>query len=712
MKKSLVLAEKPSVGKDIARVLGCQPKGPGSYENQKYIVTWGFGHLVTLATPDKYNKAYESWKMEDLPILPSPFKLEVIPKTSKHYYQVIKLMQRDDVGEIIIATDAGREGELVARWILEKGQIRKPIKRLWISSVTDKAIKEGFAKLKEGRLYDPLFAAAKARAYADWIVGLNATRALTCQHNASLSCGRVQTPTLKLIDEREELIRKFKPETYFELGFVHEGLSFKYRDVKSKEARIFDEKVANDIQQKVMHAQGKVTELERSQKSSHAPGLYDLTTLQRDANRLYGYSAKETLNLMQALYERHKVLTYPRTDSKFISKDVVPTLKDRLRAIQVGPYKGFVADILRQPIKTGPSFVNDAKVSDHHAIIPTEESVQLSSLSPKEMKIYDLVIKRFLSVFMAPYLYEQVKVQISMGQFAFHGTALVTKEAGFKALYQGAGLTQSIDEEAMPSSLPGLKMKLGDTMTINNVKKDKLLTKPKARLTEGELLGLMEKFGLGTVATRGDIIEKIIDNAYVEKQGQSLMVTKTGRQLLDLVPEGLKETALTAKWEKDLESIAKGQLSADKFLQEMTQYAKTTVNAIKLSTKTFKPDNLSHEKCPECGKQLMTISNKNGKRLVCSDRSCGYKKNIAQTTNARCPDCHKKLNLVGEGDAKTFVCQCGYKEKLAAFEARRANQSKNMSKKEVENFMANTMKKEETFNNPFAQLLGQIKDDK
>lgn len=705
MSKSLVLAEKPSVAKDIARVLGCKAGGSSFYESSKYIVTWGYGHLVTLATPDRYQKNYEVWKMEDLPILPNPFLLDVIPKTSKHFHQVVGLMRRPEVNEIIIATDAGREGELVARWILDKGVIKKPLKRLWISSVTDRAIQEGFSKLRNGKEYDALYEAAKARAYADWIVGLNATRALTCHFGASLSCGRVQTPTLQLIEEREASIRDFKGVEYWQIHGKIQNMNFTYRKSDTKETRIFSYTETQEVLNEVKDRQGKVQEIDRSEKVSYAPELYDLTGLQRDANRIFGYSAKETLNIMQSLYEHHKILTYPRTDSRYIGKDVAATLGDRLKAIQIGPYKGFVSEILRKPIKQSTHFVNDQKVSDHHAIIPTEQYVKLQDLSPKEVKIYDLVIRRFLAVLMEPYRYEQIKVKVIFGRYEFTAANLYDKVLGYKALYTGH---QALDEEMQKNEKSGpLLMKQGESVYIKDLLTEKLVTKPKALLTEGELLGLMEKHGLGTVATRGDIIEKVLQNAYVDKQNQSLRLTKTGKQLLEIVPKGLKEIDLTSRWEKDLERIAKGGMKSEQFLKDMTEYAKMAVTEIKGSTHKFISDNVSVEKCPNCGKNLIEVNNKYGKKLVCQDKGCGYKKQLLQASNARCPDCHKKMNLVGEGEAKTFICSCGHKERLSSFEKRKNAEGAKVSKKEVQSYLKNHQE-QELANNPFADLMNLI----
>ena len=336
--KALVLAEKPSVARDIARVLKCSKKLNGALEGDKYVVTWALGHLVTLADPEEYDKKYKEWKIEDLPMLPKNMELVVIRQTAKQYQAVKTQLFRKDVREIIIATDAGREGELVARWILEKARCSKPIKRLWISSVTDKAIREGFAHLRDGKDYQPLYDAAVSRAEADWLVGINATRALTCKYNAQLSCGRVQTPTLAMIAAREEEIRRFNPQEYYGLSLLAQGIRFTWQDKKGGSTRSFSRERLEKIQQAAEKESLVITSVEKTGKKTYAPGLYDLTELQRDANKKFGFSAKETLNIMQRLYENHKVLTYPRTDSRYIGKDIVPTVPERLKACAVGPY--------------------------------------------------------------------------------------------------------------------------------------------------------------------------------------------------------------------------------------------------------------------------------------------------------------------------------------------------------------------------------------
>ena len=407
MGKALVLAEKPSVGRELARVLGCKRGGEGYLEGDRYVVTWALGHLVTLADPDVYEKKWEKWDIADLPMLPQSWKLVVIPQTGRQFRVVQGLMKRGDISELIIATDAGREGELVARWILQKAGWRKPTKRLWISSQTDRARQAGPAHLRPAADYDNLFRSAQARSEADWLVGLNVTRALTCRHNAQLSAGRVQTPTLALIVQREKEIRSFVPKEFWGVRLKAGGFHAVWRD-KNNNSRTFDRALAEKIAAACQSGEATVTQVRKMRRMTPPPAAYDLTELQRDANKKYAYSAKETLNLMQSLYEQHKLLTYPRTDSRYISDDVVPTLPERLRAVMVDSYKPLAQQIKRdRPLKT-KYLVNNAKVTDHHAIIPTEESPDLWQLTGPERNIYDLVVRRFLAVLLPPCEYEEV----------------------------------------------------------------------------------------------------------------------------------------------------------------------------------------------------------------------------------------------------------------------------------------------------------------
>ena len=703
MKKILVLAEKPSVGRDLARVLGCKNDKNGYIEGEKYIVTWALGHLVTLADTESYDVRYKSWSMEDLPIIPTSFKTVVIKKTSKQFNTVKSQMLRNDVSEIVIATDAGREGELVARWIIDKCKAKKPIKRLWISSSTDKAIKDGFKNLKDGKQYEDLYYSAIARAEADWIVGINATRALSTKYNAQLSCGRVQTPTVAMVYKREEEIQEFIPKDYY--GLTVEGPRFNlyWVDEKSNSQSSFNKDKIEKIKEKIENKNAEIIKVNKSIKKQYSPGLYDLTELQRDANKIFNYSAKETLSIMQKLYEHHKVLTYPRTDSRYISIDIVDTLKDRVRAVNVSDYSKVCAKILKSNIKANKSFVDDAKVSDHHAIIPTEERVFLSELSDKERKIYDLVVKRFLSVLSSAYEYEQISIEAKIGDEKFVAKGKKIINLGWRENYL------NIDEEDDDNqNLPNLNER--DIIKINNVRVTSGKTNPPKPLNEATLLTAMEKSGLGTVATRADIIEKIFSSFLVEKKGKDIFITSKGKQLLELAPEGLKTPELTASWEVKLNDISKGKLNKDVFINEMKDYTKSIIKDIKNNDGKFKHDNLTKNKCPECGKYMLEVNGKRGKMLVCSDRECNNRKMVAQKTNSRCPVCHKRLELRGEGEGKVFVCSCGHREKLSSFNKRKKEENNKASKRDINKYLKNQNKNDENFNNPFAAALAKLKD--
>ncbi|WP_195409786.1 DNA topoisomerase III [Ruminococcus sp. J1101004_170508_H5] len=730
--KSLVIAEKPSVARDIARVLGANQKNGGILEGKNYVVTWALGHLVTLADPEEYDRKYEKWEMATLPMLPKEMKLVVIRQTGRQFSVVKTQLFRKDIGEIIIATDAGREGELVARWILEKAGCHKPIKRLWISSVTDKAIKEGFANLKDGHDYDNLYRAAVARAEADWLVGMNGTRALTCKYNAQLSCGRVQTPTLAMIAKREEEIRKFVPKEYYGISLETQDVKWTWRDEKTKSFRTFSRERAEQIKGRLENAALEITSVEKKAKKTMAPGLYDLTTLQREANLKYGFSAKETLNIMQRLYENHKVLTYPRTDSRYIGKDIVPTIKERLKACGIGPYRKLAGALMNKPVQVNGSFVDDKKVSDHHAIIPTEQFVQLDHMTNEERKIYDMVVRRFLAVLYPASQYEQVTMEAKVAGETFAASGKVIKSLGWKEVYED-GADDDLEDEAddekklKDQRLP--EMKTGTRLKILKTSLNTGKTKPPARFTEATLLAAMEnpvKFmetrdkeaaktlgetgGLGTVATRADIIEKLFHSFMMEKKGNEIHITSKAKQLLELVPEDLKKPELTADWEMKLSQIAKGRIRQGDFLHQIRDYTCEIVDEIKTGEGTFRHDNLTNKVCPQCGKKLLAVNGKNSKMLVCQDRECGYRETISRTTNARCPKCHKRMEMYVKGKEEIFVCQCGYKEKLSAFQARRQKEGAGVGKRDVQNYLRRQQKEaNEPVNNAFAQVLSGIK---
>ena len=727
--KTLVIAEKPSVARDIARVLGCSKKENGALEGNKYIVTWALGHLVTLKDPEDYDKKYKEWNMAVLPMMPEKLQIKVIPQTGKQYHAVTTQLARKDVNEIVIATDAGREGELVARWILDKAHNQKPCKRLWISSVTDKAIREGFANLKDAKEYDNLYRAAVSRAEADWLVGINATRALTCKYNAQLSCGRVQTPTLAMIAQREQEIREFVPKPYYTVTAAAGGVVYTWKDEKSGGTRISDLEKAKQIAEKAKRYPLVLQNVEKKKKQKEAPLLYDLTELQRDASARFGYSAKQTLNLMQSLYETHKVLTYPRTDSRYLTKDIVPTLKERLDAVSIGPYKALAQQAKRSPLNGKLSFVNDAKVSDHHAIIPTEQYVQLSALSNEERRIYDLVVRRFLAVLLPPCVYEETVIQASIEKECFTARGKRMVEKGWQETYEDNRYDEEDEakEEVREQNLPLLEagMKIGQPKI--SLREGK--TKPPARFTEGTLLSAMENpvrymenrdsslvktigeaGGLGTVATRADIIEKLFRSFLLEKKGNEIYLTSKARQLLKLVPADLKKPELTASWEMQLNDIAKGKKRRDVFMKEIRSCTVELIDEIKTEEGTFRHDNLTNKKCPNCGKRLLAVNGKNAKLLVCQDRECGYRETVSRTTNARCPVCHKRMEMIGKGEDATFVCACGHKERMTKFQERRKKEGGGVTKRDVAAYMKKQKKEaEEPVNNAFAAALKGIK---
>ncbi|MGG3913030.1 DNA topoisomerase III [Rossellomorea vietnamensis] len=721
MKKILVLAEKPSVGRDIARVLQCTKNGNGYLEGNEYVVTWALGHLVTLAEPESYDDRYKSWKLEDLPMLPSSLNLVVIKKTGKQFSTVKAQMNRADVKEIVIATDAGREGELVARWIIEKARVNKPLKRLWISSVTDKAIKDGFKRLKDAKNYENLYAAAEARSVADWYVGMNATRALTTKHNAQLSCGRVQTPTISIIAQREEEIKNFTPQPFYGIQAVTDNGTFVWSNRNSNDTRTFSKDEITSIMESLKDRKEIVIQsVKKTLKKNYAPSLYDLTELQRDAHKIFGFSAKETLSIMQKLYEQHKLVTYPRTDSKHLSSDMVSTLKDRLKAVNVQPYRKMAHRALQGSVQLSKAYVDDQKVTDHHAIIPTEETPFLQKLQDREIKIYDLIVKRFLAVFLPPYLYEQTTVDASIGSETFQTKGKRIVDSGWKELY---------DHKTEADQLLS-RMEEGDAYPVLSMKETEGHTNPPGRFNEGTLLSAMEnpkKFmkesnkdllatiseagGLGTVATRADIIEKLFNSGVIESKGKDIHITSKGKQLLELAPLDLRSPTLTAVWEQKLEKIANGSLKKQEFLKEIKDYTKKSVSEIKNSTQKFTHDNLTGTKCPDCGNLMLEIKNKHGKKLVCQDRECGHRKNISKKTNARCPNCHKRLDLRGEGEGQTFTCVCGHREKLSTFNDRRKKEKNSKATKRDVNKYLNTQQKEEPVNTALADALAKLKLD-
>lgn len=625
--KILVFAEKPSVAGEIARVLKCNKKEKGFYEGDNYVVTWALGHLAGLLDPEDYDKRYATWDMTDLPIIPAKMKLKVLKQTSQQYRTVEFLMRRKDVKELIIATDAGREGELVARWTMQLAGFNKPFKRLWISSQTDKAILEGFAKLKPGKEYDRLFNAAVCRAEADWLIGLNISRALTCKFNTSLSAGRVQTPTLSMIINREEEIQNFKPIPFWEVKAEFEGFFGHWRTKENPSGRIFDQSQAERIKEKLQEKSGIVVNVEIAERSEMPPLAYDLTELQRDANKKYGFSAKKTLSIMQSLYESYKLVTYPRTDSRYITSDMIDTLKERVVIFKKSSYDRFAALILNNPLRITKRFVDNSKVSDHHAIIPTEQVPDFSKLSVDEVKIYDLIVRRFLAVLLPDYKYKEIKLTTVIEGETFYSKGKEVISAGWREITSVEKENENSDEELPEQLLTTIKK--GAVQKVKKINIVKLNTKPPARFTEADLLSKMEKGNLGTPATRADIIEKILSSFYVERNGKQFVPTSKGKQLVSIVPELMKSPDLTAEWELKLEAVAKGNFLPEKFNEEIKKKTIELIELIKSSEVTFKIDNITKEKCPVCGKYMLKVKNKRKREmLICQDRECGYREEI------------------------------------------------------------------------------------
>jgi len=668
--KSLVLCEKPSVAKEIARVLGCKEKHKSYIEGPAYIVTWALGHLVELSEPEDYDPKYKTWKLEDLPLLPSTMKLKIMRETSHQYKAIAQLCKRNDLKELIIATDAGREGELVARWIMEMVHWRKPFKRLWISSQTDKAIHDGFAHLRPGKDYDNLYASAVCRAEADWLIGLNVTRALTCKYDAQLSAGRVQTPTLATMMEREREIEKFRPVPFWTVTANLDGFQARWRGGESQDGRLFAKDQADAIVSKVKGSSAKLIKQTTTEKVEPQPLAYDLTELQRDANNRLGFSAKQTSNVLQKLYEQHKLVTYPRTDSRYLTSDMAATFSSRLQSIAVGPYAALARPLLRKPLPITKRIVDDSKVTDHHAIIPTEQFVDLSALSSDERRLYDLIVKRFIALFYPVYRYDETSLTLESGGEKFYAKGRVQKDAGWKEVYGNTfdlsdeEETDHDDRSSSRQLLPDLKE--GQQLTIRNCQAREQATKPPSRYNEASLLSQMEKHNLGTPATRADIIEKLIHSETIERNGKSLIPTGKGKQLIELVASELRSPELTAEWERELERIARGTGNRTKFISGIRDQAEKLVREVKASDIVYKPHNLTHSRCPECNHQLMERNSKRGKLLVCSNRECNYKRNAEpQRINKRCPVCHKKMELHTGKAGKYAQCRpCNIVEKL------------------------------------------------
>lgn len=638
--KKLVLAEKPSVAREIAKTIGANVRGNGYLEGPDYVVTWALGHLVELSPPNHYSERYKRWSLQDLPMLPDVLDQEVIESTKDQFENIKALFARPDISSVVIATDAGREGELVARWILKLCEYDGKIERLWISSQTEKAILDGFSSLKDGHLYDDLYKAAQCRSEADWYVGMNVTRALTCFFDAKLSAGRVQTPTLALMTKREDEIDEFLGQYYYTTKANFGLFSASYYP-QSDTIRYKDE----EVKEKLEALSGKTAKVESivtEEKEEKAPLAYDLTELQRDANIELGFSAKETLDVLQRLYEVHKIVSYPRTDSRYITKDIVPTLPDRLLALGNTKFgeialsyksEGFVVDEER--------FVQEALVTDHHAIIPTEQRVNVASLSPQEEKLWSLIALRYLEVLSPSYKYKTTTAIIDADGFKFKTRLTLPVRDGWKGVAKKLKLNSLISLDLdLDNNFVLLNLKEGDTLTIGEVKSRKQTTTPPERYTDATLLSAMEhagrfvedkdlkanlQNGLGTPATRADIIEKLVQNNYVERDGKYFIPTAKGREVVRLAPDVLKSPELTGEWEARLNAISQGKEDSVLFIKDIKSMATKLVNEVKHSPLVFDPKLEGGKICPFCKGKMMSVKDEAGiVHNICQRLSCGY----------------------------------------------------------------------------------------
>ncbi|NLM13115.1 MAG: DNA topoisomerase III [Epulopiscium sp.] len=642
MGKILVIAEKPSVGKDIAKVLGCKEKGEGCIIGERYIVTWAIGHLVRLLKPEEYDMKYKRWSFETLPIIPEQMKTKPERKTKKQFDILKKLMNSKEIDYIICATDSGREGELIFRYIYEAVKCKKPFKRLWISSMTDSAIKKGFESLKPGEEYDTLYHSAKCRSEADWLVGMNASRAFSIRYNVLLSIGRVQTPTLSILVQRQKEIDAFVPKDYWEVKADFNGFHGTWTDIKSNETKIFEEQKALEIADKVKDKSGIIKDISQEKKKQPPPLLYDLTELQRDGNKMFGFSASKTLSIAQDLYEKRKMITYPRTDSRYVSTDMIPVLKSTLHKLNIPIYSKFVKPILdKGNLPISKRIVDDSKVTDHYAIIPTDSVPKIDGLTEDEKKIYGLIVKRFLAVFYPDYEYTTTKIITEIENEFFVTKGKTVTQIGWMLFYKNDS-KKNEDEQELPV------LNKGDSATVFDVKTEKKKTSPPKPYTEASLLSAMENAGrliedealreqlkdsgLGTPATRAAIIERLIQVGYVARKGKALYPTEKGIKLIEIVPEALKSPETTGKWEKGLSSIVKNKMDPQKFMESIVRYVNFIVEA---STKSDHPIYFPAEtkkktnkksgvlgKCPLCNKGDIK---ENTKAFYCTEWKTGCK---------------------------------------------------------------------------------------
>ena len=689
MGKILVVAEKPSVGRDIGKVIGATRKGDGCLIGENYVVSWAIGHLITLCDPQDYDEKLKKWRFEDLPVMPEEIKLKVAYKTKPQLKVLKDLMKDKEIDSIICATDSGREGELIFRYIYEYVGCKKAFKRLWISSMTNGAIKEGFANLKEGTEYDNLYYSAKCRSEADWLVGINASRAYTIKYDALLSIGRVQTPTLAILVARQKEIDDFIIEEYFEVLAEYEDFSGTWFFEEYSETKIQDEEKAKQIAKKVDKKTGIVEKVENEEKRQVAPLLYDLTELQRDCNKRFGFSAQKTLGIAQDLYEKRKMITYPRTDSRYLSDDMANKVKATIKKISlVEKYTEsckYIMSLSSLPLTK--RIIDNSKVSDHHAIIPTDGSIKIESLTAEEFKVYNLIVLRFICVFYPPYVTNITRVIVKAEEETFISRGTVVVSEGWMTLYRDLETKKKNKEDE--TIIPPINE--GDEVLIKSAKVQKKKTSPPKSYTEAGILSAMENAGrfiedeelkeqlkdsgLGTPATRASIIERLISVGYVIRKGKALIPTEKGINLIEVVPEELKSPQTTGKWEKGLSAIAKGKMEDERFMDSIKRFVRYIIKEAGSKSKevSFAEERRGKSKgalgkCPLC-KNSEVFENK--KAFFCGNWKKGCKFTIwknALDTYGNSVDANKAKELLKAGkveDISATLPQTGEKGKAA-----------------------------------------------
>jgi DNA topoisomerase-3 len=652
MSKTLVIAEKPSVGQDVARVLpGPFTKHEGYLESPEDVITWAVGHLVQLAEPDEYDDRFKKWRMADLPIVPDRFKLVIRDDRSKKQMNVIKrLLARDDVDLVVNACDAGREGELIFAYVYENAGAKKPVERLWLNSMTSQAIREAFDHLRPAAELASLEAAARSRSEADWLVGMNATRAATIRLRSSfdgaVSLGRVQTPTLAILARREEEIRAFKPEPYWVVDATFDPVQDRPRVYEGRyhdgaNPRVKTAEQAARVVEACRGQLGEITKLEKSERKERPPWLYDLTSLQRDAGNRFGFYARRTLAAAQRLYEDHKALTYPRTNSRYLTRDMIPEIKPIARLVGQQPeYAQASRYVLGLDVLPLARVVDDSKVSDHHAIIPTNaERHPIDKMNEDDRRIYDLVVRRFLAVFHPDAVFENTRVETTVAEHVFRTRGKLILVPGWRGVYgETADSDSADDDEGREQQLPRLAR--GEQVEVQDVESQAKETKPPRRYSDASLVTVMEtagklvddeelreamkESGIGTVATRAAIIERLIQVGYVERDGRALVVTEKGLNVIRLLGEhALTSPGLTGDWEHRLAKIETGEDSREAFMGDIVKFTEETVGELDTKLKDVRIPRANLGPCPVCGRDII----ENRKGYSCwsrDDPGCGF----------------------------------------------------------------------------------------